>query len=156
MAQNKVDDLKKIIKDDDVKININIEMMDLTFEELIKKAIKHFELHLEANTVLSIETAMTHFTKLDKKAVTEIDSSEIQECIDDLVRKDLKASAINEYRSKLKKVFDYAVEHKIITVNPVKSVKRLKNKDKKKKKVKIKALNIEETEDLLSKIKRED
>ncbi len=78
-------------------------MMDLTFEKLIKKAIKHFELHLEANTVLSIETAMTHFTKLDKKAVTEIDSSEIQECIDDLVRKDLKASAINEYRSKLKK-----------------------------------------------------
>jgi len=100
---------------------------------------------------------MTRFHKLNKKTVAEINSADIQECIDDLVKEGLKTSTINEYRVKLKKVFDYAIKpHKIIAINPVVSIEPLKNKDKKKQKAKIKALNVSETEYLLSHIKRED
>ncbi len=148
-----VDDLKESMEAD-----INIEMEGTTFEELYAMAIKHFELYLEACTILTYDDAVTHFTKLNKKAVTEITSLEIQECVDTMVKKkSLKASTIKSYLEKIKIVFDYAIEpHKIIKINPVTSVKLPKDKEKKKRIVNIKALNAAEQEDLIPKIRRAD
>lgn len=147
-----VDDLEESLEAD-----INIEMEGTTFEELYAMAIKHFELYLEAGTIINYNEAMKSFNKLNKKAVAEITSLEIQECVDDMIKKGLKSSTMNGYISKLKTIFDYAIDpHKIIKINPVASVKIPKDKEKKKRTTEIKALNVAELEDLLPKIKRED
>lgn len=147
-----VDDLK-----DSLDADINIEMEGTTLEELFAMAIKHFELHLEAGSLLTYDEAMAHFTKLNKKAVDELTSLEIQECIDEMIKKKLKALTIKNYVSKLKIILDYAVEpHKIIKVNPACTVKIPKDKEKKSRRENIKALNAAELEDLISKIDRDD
>lgn len=151
-AQNTIDDLKELMEAD-----INIEMAGTTLEELYKMAIKHFELYLEAGTLLTYDEAMAYFTNLNKKAVAEITSLEIQECIDAMVKKSLRSSTIKGYASKLKIVLDYAVDpHKIIKNNPAISVKLPKDKEKKKRIANIKALNAVELQDLLSKLERKD
>jgi integrase len=151
-AQNTVDDLKELLEAD-----INIEMEGTTFEELYAQAIKHFELYLEAGTIVNYDDSMKKFEKFYKKAVTEITSLEIQECIDEMIIKGLGSSTINGHINNLKVVFDYAIEpHKIIKLNPVVSVKIPKDKNKKKRIANIKALSVAELQDLLSKLKRDD
>lgn len=151
-AQSTVDDLKESFEAD-----IDIEMEGTTLEELYAMAIQHFELYLEPGTILTYNDAMTHFTKLYKKNVVDITSLEIQECIDAIIKKGLKASTVKGYYEKIKIIFDYAIDpHKIIKINPTASVKLPKNKEKKKRIVNIKALNAAELQDLLPKIKRAD
>ncbi len=132
-------------------------MEGTTFEELYAMAIQHFELYLEPGTILTYKDAMTHFIKLNEKVVSDITSLDIQECIDAIIKKGLKASTIKGYYEKIKVVFDYAIDpHKIININPTASVKLPKNKEKKKRIANIKALNAAELQDLLPKIKRAD
>ncbi|MDF2678785.1 MAG: site-specific recombinase, phage integrase family [Bacillota bacterium] len=151
-AQSTVDNLKESFEAD-----IDIEMEGTTLEELYNMAIKHFELYLEAGTILTYDEGMVHFAKLNKKVIADITSLEIQECIDNMVKKGLKSRTINGYVSKLKIVLDYAVEpHKIIRVNPACSIKVPKDKEKKNRTANIKALNADELQDLISKIERDD
>ena len=142
-----IDKLKETVK------YINPEYENTTFKELYDDFIKHTELYNEPNTIINYDNIKIHFETLFDKKVSEITPLNIQECVDTMIKKKLKASSIISHTTKLKTVFKYSVTNKIIKDNPALSIILPENKDKKKRK-EIKALTKEETDDLLSKITR--
>ncbi len=130
---------------------IDPDMSGTMVNELYKAFIKHIELYKEPNTVIAAKTAYKYFDKIKDNEVTAVDILQIQECVDDMVKKKLAPSTINTYTSKMRTMFDYAVKPlKIIKDNPFNEIKQL-SEDKTKEQ--IKALTQAELTDLLGKIK---
>jgi integrase len=124
---------------------------NITLNELFKMYLEHAELYIEQNSLRVFTNVENHFEKLLDLQARKITSIEVQECVDDLVKKKLNPSSISEYTAKLKVVFNYAVDHKIIKNNPTNNIKI--PKDKTIQQEKIKALNKTEVNELLSIIK---
>ena len=128
-----------------------VEDKGITFEELVKRFIDHEELYKAHNTIISYESGLEHFSKLDNKAVDEITTLDIQGCVDEMVRKGFATSTIKLYVGRVKTIFENAVEpYKIILENPVQNIKyptEKTNSDDK-----IKALSETELTNLLKKL----
>ena len=130
---------------------INPDMSGTTVDELYKAFINHIELYKEINTVISVEVAYKHFEKIKDYKVTDVTILEVQECVDEMVKKKLASSTINTYTSKIRTLFNYAVKPlKIIKDNSFADIKPLPED---KTKEEIKALTPTELTDLLGKIK---
>ncbi len=145
-AQDTIDDLKE-----NADFEFNDELSELTFDELLSVYIKHAELYKESNTLKSYSSAYTHFKSIESMNVKDIDSLQLQECIDDMVRMKLASDTVSSYTAKIRVVLNYAVSPlKIIKWNPL-SDAVLPTKVSQKK-ADVKALNKFERDDLLRKI----
>jgi len=130
---------------------IDPNMSGTTVDELYKAFIKHSELYKEINTVINYESSYKHFKKIKDYKVVDVGTLEIQECIDDMIKKSYTPTTINNYTAKIRIMFGYAITPlKIIKNNPFTDVKPL-SEDKTKNE--IKALTEAGLRDLLSKIK---
>ncbi len=141
---NVVSELEKTIK------YVNPDMKDTTLDELFQTFIKHAKLYKGIGTMKTYDTAYISFKPLKDKKVAKIETSDIQECIDGMIRSGLAYSTMKTYIAKIKVVFKYAISPlKIIKEDPfVDVVMPPKPKDD----IKIKALTESELNNLLSKI----
>jgi integrase len=81
--------------------------------------------------------------------MSEISSLDIQRCVDEFVKRNLKQSTISDYISKLNQFFNNAKNnYKLINENPIQNVIKPKKTTKDEKR----ALTLEELNDLLKKI----
>jgi integrase len=138
-----VEELEKTIE------YIDVEVEKTTFDELFNNYSNHIKLYKKANTIDGYGSVKKNFSSFDKLEVRKITSLDIQDKIDEMVKRKLLPSTIKSYVSKLKVVFDYAVKMRIIKDNPVCGTIMPKSKNVKKK---VKALNRSEFEKLLKSI----
>lgn len=144
----------KIIKDLEATLELqsklNYEMQDITFKEYRELFIQHQKLYKEHNTIEHYKRSFNAFKELNEYVMIEIKTSDIQKCVDGLVKHGYSEMSIKGFLSSLHYAFNYALKkEQIILENPVKDIdyKVEKNKNSKK------ALTKKEAEDLFSKIK---
>jgi integrase len=117
-AIDAVEQLKETIKN-----NISTEYDKITFKEFTDLFIKHIKLYKEQNTILLYENTLKHFTPLNDVKLVDINSLNIQECVDEMIKKKLKYSTINTYMARIKVIFKAAIDpYKIITKSPLNNI----------------------------------
>lgn len=132
---------------------IDPSLVGINFKELCEIYIKHKELYNVYSTIRNIKFTFKKFEKLNDMKVTDIKNLHIQECVDDMVREGLSVSSVTTYLSIVKTLFNYAIKpNKIIKDNPCDDITVPTSK----KDDKVKALTKYQSNDLLSKIKRQD
>lgn len=132
-----------------VDINLSTDFKNITFKEFSTLHKDHISLHLEPKTLQSYISALKYFSYLNDIELSKIKSLHIQQCIDDMIKKNLKSSSIKTNLSKIKVIFNSAVEqYNLINDTPVKNIKFQLDKTKTEKR----ALNSKELEDLLYKL----
>lgn len=140
-----VDELKS--KNHNIEVN---EYSKITFKEFAEKFIKHESLYKAANTINAHNCSLRAFSSLYNYPISEITNLDIQNYVDTLVSRNLKASTVTGYVSNIRLIFNYAKEkYKIISENPTSSIDIPKDKNKREKTALTKA----QLEDLLKKIK---
>lgn len=123
-------------------------LKDLTFNELVNKFIAHKKIHRELSTIITVEVAHKKFKHLDNMIVTDISKADAQYCVDLMVKEGLAISTVKANVSRIKTVFNYAIEDiEIIEKNPLEKVTIPENK---KSDEKIKALTKSQLENLLN------
>lgn len=138
------------------ELKLNIEYKDITFKKFKEKYINHLELHKEYNTFVGYSTMFDKFSDLDDILMKEVKHSDIQECVDNMIKKGIGSSTIEKYVRKLNTVFNVAVKpYKAIIANPIESTKDISMPETKTIK-KIKALTKAELEKLLNTIHPEE
>lgn len=147
-ADKRLEEMKKNFQ---LAKKLSIEDKGITFKKLANKFVDHEELYKAHNTIISYESGLEHFSKINNKAVNEITTLDIQGCVDEMVRKGFATSTIKLYVGRVKTIFENAVEpYKIILENPVQNIKypieKTNNNDK------IKALSETELANLLKKL----
>lgn len=145
-AQEAVKELEKNFQSKSV---IDPEYEGVTFSEFTKAFIEHEKLYKEWNTIRLYLTSFDKFKDLDDKKLSEITSLDIQKCVDNLVKLNLKNTTIGLYLAKMHTAFNYAINHKVLAFMPIKNIEILVSKVDSNKK----ALTKQELNDLLSKIK---
>lgn len=144
---NTVEELENQIK---LNKKIDYTLKDITFKELMDKFITHKELHREYSTVITIKTAHNKFTHLDDMKVIDISKADIQYCVDLMTKEGLAISTIEANTSRIKTVFNYAIEGiEMIEKNPV---DKITIPEDKKSEQKIKALTKAQLDDLFNRI----
>ncbi|APM39448.1 site-specific integrase [Clostridium kluyveri] len=129
-------------------VDINTEYENITFKEFSHMFLSHERLYKEGNTLRRYNTSIKAFDSLFDAKIVDIKPLHVQECIDNLIKRELKASTIKLYIRGIKLVFDYAINLNIILLNPVTKLQVPKDKSNSDKK----ALTVDELDDLLSKI----
>ncbi|MCR1952359.1 site-specific integrase [Clostridium sp. DSM 100503] len=144
-AEKTLKDLKKQLK------NINsIQVESLTFKSLHYNFIEHIKLYKEFNTIKGYKNAYSCFSTLENYEVDNIKNIDIQKCIDNLIKKELKNATIKSYISRISLEFEYYIEtYNPIYINPTKKLKLPINKNTTIKK----ALTKKELDHLLKKLK---
>ncbi|AGK98200.1 tyrosine-type recombinase/integrase [Clostridium pasteurianum] len=121
----------------------------MSFKEFGEKFIKHETLYKTANTISSHYSSLKKFSSLYDLSLPEITNLDVQNCIDLLVNKKLKASTIKWHLSNIKLIFAYAKEkYKLIQENPASNIDIPVDENTSEKT----ALTITQLEDLLKKI----
>ncbi|KNF09856.1 site-specific recombinase XerD [Gottschalkia purinilytica] len=146
-ADEMLDELKKNFE---LQMTSNAEYQGITFGDFVSMNIEHEKLYKERNTIIGYKTVFKKFSRLHDIPLKKINFSHIQSCIDEMVQADYKISTIKTYIQKLKTFLNWAVDpYKIIKENPVTNIKipEYKKEDQ------IKALNRQDLEKLLSKVK---
>lgn len=129
--------------------NANIDYKDITFKEFVKIFLEHEKLYREENTVEITENALKKFEALNDLRLVDITNLNIQRCIDDMVKQNLKRRTIINYLSRIKVILNTAKDqYSIIKDTPTKKIKLPEEKETTEKK----ALTQSEFESLLSKI----
>ncbi|AUN11235.1 tyrosine-type recombinase/integrase [Clostridium botulinum] len=145
-ADKALEELKEKLKNE---IDLNNNYNNITFAEFIDIHLQHISLHVEPYTLVGYKTALKKFKSLYNMKICDIKQIHIQNCVDDLVKMNLKDYTIKTYIQKLAAIFNSAInQYQIIITNPVKNIRYIPNKNKNEKKV----LNDTELNDLLSKI----
>lgn len=143
LEQLKIEDLNK-------KNIINIDYESITFKELCDKFLEHSRLYKEFNTVRGYRNAIASFSSLNNVRVKNIKRIDIQNCIDKLIEKKLKASSIKIWISRIKLIFDYYTSNYDPNYkNPTLDIVKPKNTTPTEKK----ALTKKELDNLLAKLK---
>ncbi|MEG0133726.1 MAG: site-specific integrase [Clostridium sp.] len=128
------------------------EFEGITFKEFTDMFMEHLKLHIEANTLKAYQITIRRFLALHELNMKNITSLDIQNCVDELVKDGLKLSTIKTYISKIKTLFNYAINnYNIIAVSPVKNIRIKGDKTQNIKK----ALSENELTDLLFKLKND-
>lgn len=144
-AEKAVENLKK-----EIVLDLNKEHEEITFKEYTEMFLDHQKLYKEENTIDVYKSAFIAFNQLNDFELKKITSLHIQKCVDDMIKKQLSASSIQTYVTKINTAFKLAFSnYKIIASNPVANIIVPKNK---KENVKI-ALTKSELDMLLSKLK---
>ena len=127
----------------------------ITFGEFAGMLLSHEKLYKEANTIFAVQTAVNNFEALHDICMGDIRHSHIQACIDKLALAGLKARTIAGYASKIKYVFNQAVNpHNVISASPISKIK-LPSKTLHEHNKKINALNGHEINTLLASLEDE-
>lgn len=136
----------------DSKTNINEEYNKLTFKNFVDMFIDHQKLYKEGATIESYKISLNRFSKLNDINITDITKMDIQDCVDDMIKDNLKYSTLKIYLQKLNLLFNSAItEYNIIYKSPVNNIIMPREKQETKKR----ALTQSELDDLLSKTKHE-
>lgn len=146
-AQAAISDLESSIE---ASAKLDKNYKETTFKEYRDLYINHIKICREGNTIDSFSNAFDKFKELNDMKLNEIDSANIQKCIDSMELQGLKYSTIKTYLAKIHTAFNYAIKPlKIIIENPIKDLDIITSKENTNKR----ALTQSELEDLLSKIK---
>jgi len=144
-ANDYVFDLKAEVE---ANTKLNKEHKDITFKNFSTKFMDHKKVHCEVNTINAYENAFKKFSKLDNMKLTEIDTMDIQEVIDNMIKEGLSTQTISNYTIYISAAFKAAKKQwKIIKENPCEDVIVPKVVSKEKT-----ALTLEEIDDLLSRL----
>jgi len=141
--------LEELKKSFELRKNIDLEYEGITFKELVKIFTKQKELQNEYTTVNNIGFSVKKFEKLNDMKVEDIKPLHIQDCVNDMIKEGLMISTIKEYLSKIRAIFNFAInQYDIISKSPVRKILIPEEKREEKKK----ALNKSELKELLTKI----
>lgn len=142
--------LKELKQMSEQFISMDKEYENITFKEFSHMFLNHERLYKEGNTLRRYITSIRAFKGLFDMKMVDIRVLHIQNCVDEMIKKELKVSTIKVYICGIKLLFDYAVKLNIIILNPVISLQIPKNKTNPNKK----ALTISELENLLSRLRK--
>jgi integrase len=141
---------RKIEAELELQASVNREHEGKTFKEFKDMYVKHITLYREGNTVTAYSDTFKAFSRLNDLEVCKIESVDIQECVDDMVKSGLAVTTIKSYLSRIRTAFNYAVKPlKMTASNPVSDIDISMEKNKSEKV----ALTQSQLSDLLSKIK---
>lgn len=114
-ADKMLDDLKNKMTDD-----LNVEYENITFKGFKDMYLTHLKLYKEHNTILLYENALKHFKTLNDINLIDIKQLHIQNCVDEMIKKKLAHSTIDNYLARIKVIFNAAINpYKIISSSPV-------------------------------------
>ena len=132
------------------KENLNQELQGITFKEFVDMYLEHIKLHMQDNTVKSYTMALKHFDCLNNMQIDKITTIHIQNCINNMIKKELSYGTIKIYKDKINSIFNSAtLKYKLISESPVNNIEIKAQKQPNKKK----ALTETELKDLISKTK---
>lgn len=144
-ADDKLDEMKE-----SYKIKPNIEYANITLEKFIDLYISDLEMRCEYNTARTTKAALKKFAKLNNMPISEIQYVNIQGCVNDMIKEGLKISTIKEYVTRIRTVFNNAIDpYGIIANSPARKIKYPKLDEVGANK-KIKALTKQELDYVLS------
>lgn len=147
-ADKRLDELKENLE---LESTINEEYSNITFSEFKNIYLRDKEIHRENNTIINYTTALNSFEKIEDIKMKDIHFIDIQECVNEMVKKDLSPSTINIYIARVKNLFTAAIKpYGVISKNPIDSKFIIPSP---KHETKIKALTKSELDELLNKIK---
>ena len=139
-----------MIKDLEESIQLDPDYSNLTFKDYSDIYLEYIKLHMEYNTYSLYQCALKHFKNLNDLKMSDIKTIQIQQSIDEMIRKGFMYQTISTYYDKLKAMFNDAVDkYNIISKSPAKNISIKCSKEKNEKK----ALTESELKDLLSKTK---
>ena len=148
-AQNDMDIVVSKLKEQ-LKNNIDKNMLGVTFKDFTDMYIDHITLYREMNTILAFKTTLNHFTKLNDIEMSKITAMDIQPLVDHLTKIGLKSNTIKFYLTQLNSIFNSAInDYNIIYKTPIKNIKYNKCKEE----INKRALNDAECEKLLEDFK---
>ncbi|MBX4266602.1 site-specific integrase [Clostridium estertheticum] len=105
------------------KSNITTDYEYITFKDFVDMYFKHLTLYKEANTMLLYEMSIKHFKSLYAFKLKEINTLDVQSCIDEMTQNKLKYSTIDTYVARIKVIFNAAIDqYKIISNSPIDNV----------------------------------
>ncbi|WP_338630452.1 site-specific integrase [Clostridium baratii] len=146
-AKQEADKILQKLKEDYKNFSYN-EFTGITLGEFIEYHLKHMEIHLEANTVLSYRTGLKHFKPIFNLEMTKVRYIDIQECLDLLVKQGYKYTTLCNYLQKIKYIFNVAINKYDLPIkNPTTKLTIEKEKNPSTKR----ALTNSELEELLDK-----
>ena len=120
-AEKRIEEMKEELK---TKEKLNKEYEGITYIEFFNMLVEHEKLYKEQNTIMGYESANTHFADIYNLLMDKITTIHIQGCVDKMVKKHLAHSTIKTYISKIKAVFNSAIDpYKLILQNPIENIK---------------------------------
>lgn len=97
--------LKELEKE--LAANISNNSKEITFAELCNEFINHNNLYKAHKTIQGYITSFNNFSSLNAFKMALIKSKDLQNCIDDMVRKEMCRSSIVHYWGKVKMLLNY-------------------------------------------------
>lgn len=120
-AENALEELKNKLE---FQTSLNQDHNGITFLEFANMFINHEELYKEPGTIRSYKFAIKRFNIINDIKLCDVTNIHIQNCIDDMLREGFNVATIRLYVSKIRVIFDSAVNHhKLILKSPVENFK---------------------------------
>lgn len=144
---------------EELKKNVTVaeEFRGITFGKFKEIFLKDKQREYAYNSIRLYKKVFAKFEDLNDIPLTDIGYINIKPCVDKMIDEGLKNSTIRNYLAKLKTTFNHAIDnYEILTINPI-NVKKYKLPiQPSSAKEEIKALNKEEVDKLLSRLKGRD
>lgn len=151
-AEERLEQLKKEVE---TAIRVEPQYKGITFGDFAKELIEHEKLHKAYNTNLAREIAVNKFEGIKKLAVAEVKYSDLQKCVDKLVKDGLSLGTIKHYLVLISYIFNQAVSpYQLISESPVINIKLPAMQYVSTEEKKVKALNKNEIELFLNGLKK--
>lgn len=145
-AKFAADELLQQIKNN-LENKLNLDYYDITFKEFADMYIEHIKIYRSLKTVIAYGATIKAFKELYNLKLKDINTFNIQKCVDKFTQKGLRETTIKDYLTKLSTIFNTAINnYNIISKSPVKNL----NIKESKKKFEKKALTDKEFNNLVS------
>lgn len=149
-ADKRIEELKKEV---DVTDSTDPEYVGITFGKFAEELNEHEKLYKAHNTIAVRKVAISRFNDIKNIPLIELKHSDIQKCVDKMVKDDLKLSSINIFIGSIKYILNQAIEpYGIISTSPIGKIK-LPAMQKENNDNAIRALTKEESAKLLKVLK---
>lgn len=133
-AKIEADNILQEIKEK-ITNNIDIDLENITLKQFIDMYLEHKSLYNALRSIEVYKVSLKAFSPLYDLKIAKITNLNIQKCIDELTKRDLKEITIKGYLTKLSTIFNSAVnEYNILIKSPVNKIKIKENKESKEKK----------------------
>lgn len=130
IAEKMIIELKEQIEN-----NLDMNLEKITLKDFIDMYLEHMSLYRTLRTIQVYKTSLKAFETLYELEMSKITTTDIQKCIDNLTRNNLKEITIKNYLTKLSTIFNSAVnDYNILVNSPIKKIiikKDKKNNEKK-------------------------
>lgn len=155
LAKLAADDRLDKIKED-ATLEIPAENKGITFKEFTQKFIKDMKKYKEVNSIKQYQQTFNHFSKLNNTPMEDITFSDIQECVDEMLKKStMKISTIKLHISRIKTLFNKATKKPYSAITKTPLDEDIELPEEKEEVAKVKALTRSELDRLLSVVKPE-